>query len=87
MGMQEKRLYDAIERFANVGDRGDGTRLVVYRALRSFASVFTDEDRFLHNTIHRLGDFYVRLSDRIPERFLPKPPVWAEELTYEGVSE
>lgn len=86
MGLREQRLYDAMLRFINVGDRGDGKRLLVYQVLKSGAKLITDPDNRFHRPYHALANSMVRLSDHYPRKRLAQQPSWSKELTYEATA-
>ncbi|OHT79054.1 reductase [Mycobacteroides chelonae] len=83
MGLREQRLYDAMERFVNVGSRGKGTRLLVYQVLRLGAAMITNAQNPLHGPYHAVANTMVKLSDYYPKRWLAEQPSWSKELTYE----
>ncbi len=86
MGLREQRLYDAIQRFTNVGGRGKGTRLLVYQVLRLGANIIVNPDNRLHGPYHRVANSMVRASDHMPRKWLPAQPSWTKELTYEATA-
>lgn len=86
MGLREQRLYDAMLRFINVGDRGDGKRLLVYQVLKGGAKVITDPENRFHRPYHVLANSMVRASDYIPRKWIPAQPSWSKELTYEATA-
>ncbi|MBA0046021.1 ferritin-like domain-containing protein [Mycobacteroides sp. LB1] len=86
MGLREQRLYDAMERFVSIGNRGKGTRLLVYQVLRLGAKMITDPENRLHGPYHAVANSMVRLSDYYPRRWLAQQPSWSKELTYEATA-
>jgi hypothetical protein len=83
MGLQEDRLYAAMNRFRRLGDRtGTAHRLPTYQILRWHAAMVTDRS----HPYHLLADRMVRLTDRYPRRLLRPVPSWFRELTYEPVA-
>lgn len=80
MGMEPERLYRAVKRFKELGDRGERTtRVPTYRFLRRYAGVVTNP----RHPYHLLANSMVWLSDRYPRLLLPPVPSWVEELTHE----
>lgn len=80
MGMEPERLYRAVKRFRELGDRGDRTsRVPTYRFLRRYAGVVTNP----RHPYHLLANSMVWLSDRYPRPLLPSVPTWVRELTHE----
>ncbi|OBG90507.1 reductase [Mycobacterium sp. E136] len=80
MGMEPERLYRAVKRFKELGDRGDHTRRVpTYLFLRRYAAVVTNP----RHPYHLLANSMVWLSDRYPRPLLPKVPSWVKEVTHE----
>ncbi|MWK38408.1 ferritin-like domain-containing protein [Actinomadura sp. J1-007] len=82
MGLDEKRLYQAINRFTGNGERGMGTRLPTYQILKHHARMVVDRG----HPYHHFADFMVRASERYPRRLLHPTPSWAKELTSEPVA-
>jgi hypothetical protein len=80
MGMEPERLYRAVKRFKELGDRGQHTsRVPTYRFLRRYASVVTNP----RHPYHLLANSMVWLSDRYPRPLLPAVPTWVREVTHE----
>ena len=80
MGMEPERLYKAVKRFKELGDRGEHTRRVpTYRFLRRYAGVVTNP----RHPYHLLANSMVWLSDRYPRPLLPSVPSWVREVTHE----
>ena len=83
MGLPEKNLYRAMQRYASNGDRSAGTRrLPLYQVFKRHAAVVPDRS----HPYHHMADLMVRASDRIPTRLLGRTPTWTRELTHEPVS-
>jgi hypothetical protein len=84
MGLEEEKLYRAIKRFSEIGDRSPTTpRNPVYRLARGYASMVIDR----HHPFHRfIGDPLVRMSDHYPRRLLREKPSWVRTLTYEPLA-
>jgi hypothetical protein len=80
MGMEPERLYRAVKRFKELGDRGESTwRVPTYRFLRRYAGVVTNP----RHPYHLLANSMVWLSDRYPRPLLPSVPSWVKEITHE----
>ncbi|HEY2206543.1 MAG TPA: ferritin-like domain-containing protein [Pseudonocardia sp.] len=83
MGLSERKLYAALNRFTGIGERSANTRRVpLYQVIKRQAAMVTDRS----HPYHYLADFLVTVTGLIPTRLLPKTPTWAEELTYEPVA-
>lgn len=83
MGLPEKNLYRAMQRYASNGDRSAGTRrLPLYQVFKRHAAIVPDRT----HPYHHVADLMVRASDRIPTRLLGRTPTWTKELTHEPVS-
>ena len=71
MGLQPERLYRAVKRFTNLGERGQHTRRVpTYRVLKRHAGVVTNP----RHPYHLLANSMVWLSDRYPKPLLQPDP-------------
>jgi hypothetical protein len=80
MGMEPQRLYNAVKRFRQLGDRGESTwRVPTYQILKRHAGVVTNPD----HPYHLLANSMVWLSDRYPRALLRPIPSWFKELTHE----
>jgi hypothetical protein len=80
MGMEPERLYRAVKRFKELGDRGEHSRRVpTYRFLRRYAGVVTNP----RHPYHLLANSMVWVSDRYPRPLLPSVPTWVREITHE----
>ncbi|MEJ7633831.1 ferritin-like domain-containing protein [Aeromicrobium sp.] len=80
MGIDEERLYTALQRFSNVGDRSEFTRrLPLYQVIKWQGSMVIDRT----HPYHLLADRMVTMSTYYPRRLLRKVPLWSKELTYE----
>ncbi|HET9874803.1 MAG TPA: ferritin-like domain-containing protein [Mycobacterium sp.] len=78
MGMEPERLYNAVKRFKQLGDRGEFTgRVPTYRALKQLAAMIVNP----HHPYHLLANPMVWLSDRYPRTLLKPVPSWFKELT------
>src|SRR6202012_1237077 len=71
MGMEPERLYKAVKRFKELGDRAEHSKRVpTYRFLRRYAGVVTNP----RHPYHLLANSMVWLSDRYPRPLLPAVP-------------
>ncbi len=78
MGLDEQRLYAAIEKFVSLGDRSPNTkRNVLYQAIKGNAKMVIDRKHPYHLLV---GDRLVNLVDIYPRRLLPPKPAWVKEL-------
>jgi hypothetical protein len=83
MGLSEDRLYSAMKRFKNVGERSEGTRrLPTYQLLKWHADMVVNRK----HPYHLLANSMVWASDRVPGRIFGEVPTWFKELTYEPVA-
>ncbi|BBY53126.1 ferritin-like domain-containing protein [Mycobacterium koreense] len=80
MGMDPQRLYSALMRFQQFGDRGQKTQKVpTYQLIKGYAKMFANPD----SRYHRLANPTIWLSDLYPRRLLKPIPSWFKELTHE----
>lgn len=81
MGLAEEKLYRAIRRFGEVGDKSPTTpRNPIYQAVKYYGNMVMDR----HHPFHRyLGDPLVAITNRYPRRWLKPKPSWTESLAYE----
>jgi hypothetical protein len=78
MGLDEHRLYEAIERFIALGARYENTRHNrLYQGVKQHAKVFIDRRHPYHALV---GDPLVRLTNLYPRVLLPPKPAWAKQL-------
>jgi hypothetical protein len=83
MGLDPKRLYDAMNRFEKLGARGEKThRVPLYQVVRWHARMVINP----RHPYHLLANSMVWASDRVPARVLPPVPTWFREITYRPVS-
>ena len=83
MGLQEERLYTAMKRFRNLGERSATSRRVpTYQLLKYHAAMVVDRD----HPYHLLADRMVWLTDRYPRLLLSPVPTWFREITFRPVS-
>ena len=82
-GLSEDKLYNAVIRYANVGDRSENTRRIPgYHILKAHMSATINHSQPLQFISQRLGT----VIDHLPTQVLGKPPSWTDELTYEPVA-
>ncbi|MCV7267336.1 reductase [Mycolicibacterium doricum] len=82
-GLSEEKLYNAVTRYSNVGDRSENTRRVPgYHILKAHMSATIKHSQPLQFVAERLGV----VIDHFPIEVLGKTPSWTEELTYEPVA-
>ena len=79
MGMEPERLYNAVKRFKQLGERGERTwRVPAYQLLKRHAAMVVNPA----HPYHLLANSMVWLSDRYPKPLLKPVPSWFKELTY-----
>lgn len=83
MGVNEERLYTALSRFHNVGERSEFIRrLPMYQIISWQArNVVNRKSKY-----HWLADTLVVLTGAIPMPLIRRTPTWSQELTYEPVA-
>ncbi|MGA9374946.1 MAG: ferritin-like domain-containing protein [Mycobacterium sp.] len=82
-GLSEEKLYNAVTRYSNVGDRSEHTRRVPpYHILKAHMSATINHTQPLQFISQRLGT----VIDHFPIQVLGKTPSWTDELTYEPVA-
>ena len=80
MGLEPERLYTAMKRFKQLGERAEYTRRVpTYQILKMHARWVINP----RNPYHLLANSMVWASDRYPTALLKPIPSWFKELTYE----
>ena len=80
MGMEPERLYKAVKRFKQLGERGEFTsRVPTYRILKRQAAMVVNP----RHPYHLLANSMVWLSDFYPRALLKPIPSWFKELTHE----
>ncbi|MEV0706226.1 ferritin-like domain-containing protein [Nocardia aurea] len=80
MGVDEEKLYTALKRYGNVGERSEfARRLPMYQIVKLHGSWVIDRD----HPYHLLADALVKITARVPKALLRKDPTWSKELTYE----
>lgn len=80
LGLPEKRLYDVMKKFGQIGGRtAQGRRNPWFRIIHMHSLLVMDRrKRWYHAPV----DGLVRLIDRIPQRWMPSVPKWVYELTW-----
>jgi hypothetical protein len=80
MGLEPERLYNAMKRFKQLGERAEFTRRVpTYQLLKFHSKMVVNPD----HPYHLLANSMVWLSDRYPTPLLRPIPSWFKELTHE----
>ena len=80
MGMEPERLYNAMKRFRQLGERGEHTwRVPTYQVLKRHAAMVANP----RHPYHLLANSMVWLSDRYPRPLLRPVPSWVNEVTHQ----
>ncbi|MEZ0367312.1 ferritin-like domain-containing protein [Mycobacterium sp. pUA109] len=80
MGLDPERLYAALQRFTQFGERGERTwRVPTYQIVKRYSTLMANP----RSPYHLLANPAVWLSDFYPKRLLKPIPSWFKELTYE----
>ena len=80
MGMEPERLYNAVKRFKQLGERGEHAwRVPAYQLLKRHAAMVVNPN----HPYHLLANSMVWLSERYPRPLLRPVPSWFKELTCE----
>lgn len=80
MGMESERLFAAINRFKQLGDRGENTsRVPTYKLLKRHGMWVVNP----RHPYQLLANSMVWLSDFYPKPLLRSMPTWSRELTHE----
>ena len=83
MGVDEERLYQAMRRFRNVGERSAFVRRVpMYQFISWHGKKVIDRT----SKYHWLADSLVAITSVIPKSLVEYTPSWSDELTYEPVA-
>lgn len=83
MGLSEEKLYNAIKRYENVGERSENTRrLPAYHLIKYHARIAINQTQPFQFVSESMG----KAIDLFPIKVLGKTPTWSQELTYEPVS-
>jgi hypothetical protein len=84
MGLEERKLMNAVRRYNKIGGRGEHTQqLLAYQALRLMAAMVVNRRHPYHRL---LADPMVRITSYFPARLLGKPQSWVEGLTDEPIA-
>ncbi len=82
-GLDERRLWDALERFSVIGANGVHTENnVMFRLIRTWGAMMIDG----RHPYHRASNTLLALTGRIPSQLLPKLPSWAGAVTYRSAA-
>lgn len=82
-GLDERRLAEAIGRFATIGANGAHTENnVMFRLLRASNEILTDP----RHPFHHVTGAVAAVSNRVPAVFLPNLPSWAGTVTHRVAS-
>lgn len=81
MGLPEKKLFQAIQRFEKIGSRSADMRANPWYQIISRHGRMVTNRRY--GFYHRPVDLMVKLSGHIPARWLPKVPSWVHELRWQ----
>lgn len=83
MGLDEARLYAAIERYGQLAERDEhASKNLSYRVIKEYGAKIVDHDSW----IQHLAQVLVGITDHIPKQALGRPPSWVDQLTYEPVA-
>lgn len=83
MGVDEEKLYVALRRFQNVGERSDFVRrLPMYQIISWQGRKVIDRT----SKYHWMADTLVKVTGAIPMPLVHRTPSWSQELTYEPVA-
>ncbi|MHB1711375.1 MAG: ferritin-like domain-containing protein, partial [Acidimicrobiales bacterium] len=82
-GLDEERLHEAIRRYGQIGDRGEGARHnPAYQVIKRYSEILGNRT----HPVHVLQDRMFSLSDHVPSWLAPKSPSWAGDVTFESVA-
>lgn len=80
MGLDPERLYTALLRFKQLGERGERTwRVPAYQVVKRYSGLVANP----RSPYHLLANPAVRLSGFYPKALLKPVPSWFKELTYD----
>src|ERR1700742_83327 len=80
MGMEAERLFNAVKRFKQLGERGERTpRVPAYKLLKRHGGWVVNP----RHPYQLLANSMVWLSDLYPKPLLRSMPTWSKELTHE----
>lgn len=78
MGLDERQLYGAVEKFVTLGDRQPATKHnALYQGIKQHSKIVINRKHPYHALI---GDPLVRLTNLYPRVLLPPKPKWVKEL-------
>lgn len=81
LGLPEEKLYSAMNKFARIGGRtAEGHRNPWFQIIQFHGKNVVDRNK---KWFHMPIDAMVKVTDKIPEKSLPKVPTWIYELTAE----
>ncbi len=84
MGLQEKKLMNAVRRFEKLGGRGEYTaRLASYQALKVMGNMIIDRSHPYHRL---LADPMVKITNHVPRFLIDKPQSWVKGLSPKAVA-
>ncbi|MFT3900049.1 MAG: ferritin-like domain-containing protein [Gordonia sp. (in: high G+C Gram-positive bacteria)] len=84
MGVDEQKLYKAIERYRSVGERSKYVRrLPMFQLISRHGGWVVNRNAVPY---HLLADGLVKVTEKIPFGLVHKTPTWSTELTYEPVA-
>ena len=79
MGLQEERLYEAMNKFTKIGGRSEqGRRNPWFQIISHHGRMVVNRQHPYHIPV----DALVKLTDHYPRRFLRPIPTWVKKLTY-----
>src|SRR5690606_26217042 len=82
MGLDERRLFEAMARFEQVGDRAPAVRRnPSYLALKEFGKMVANRS----HPYHMVADTVSGIVEHYPRWLLKKPPSWVDQLTFRPV--
>lgn len=82
MGLDERRLFEAMARFDQVGERAPIVRRnPSYLALKEFGKMVANRS----HPYHLLADAVSGIVEHYPRRLLKAPPSWVDQLTFRPV--
>lgn len=81
LGLPEEKLYQAMQKFQRIAGRTqEGRRNPWYQIISFHGRIVINRKNFF---FHKPVDTMVAITDKIPEKSLPKVPTWIYELTSE----
>ncbi|MFS3130065.1 ferritin-like domain-containing protein [Nocardioides sp. Bht2] len=84
MGLEERKLMNAIRRYNKIGSRGVHTqKLVSYHVLKAMGAMIVNERHPYHRL---LADPLVAITNHVPRSLLGKPQSWVDGLSPESVA-